>query len=280
MSVPEAPLRTTRHGLAPDGEGWFVLNARESRWRDYGPLGLSCSFEGKRPFRQLGVNLNVLPPGAPLGLYHRERHQEGFLVLAGECLAVVEGEERRLGAWDFLHSPGGTAHVLVGAGGRGAVVVAVGARGGRKGLAYLVDETARRHGACAERETSDYREAYARFPRPVRVQAPELPDLAAPSGLLPPGPRVRSPYFGLAYVFEADGDDYPEVGYTLAVLEPAGRAASTTPRPRRRTSSSAPASAWRSSRARSARSARGTSSIARPAPSTSSSAATGLPSSS
>ena len=57
-------------------------------------------YEGKRPFRQLGININVLEPGQPLGLYHREDHQEGFLVLAGECVLVVEDEQRALKAWD------------------------------------------------------------------------------------------------------------------------------------------------------------------------------------
>src|SRR6185312_15780635 len=124
VAVPEARLRATRFGLAPDGEGWFVLSAAESRWRD---------------FRPLGVNLNVLDPGEPLGMYHRESHQEGFLVLAGECLLIVEGEERMLRAWDFVHCPGGTAHAIVGAGDGPSVVLAVGARGGRKGLVYLRD---------------------------------------------------------------------------------------------------------------------------------------------
>ena len=93
----EAPLRETKFGLVADVDGWFVLNARDSRWRDYAPLEAACDFEGKRPFRQLGFNINVLEPGHSLGLYHRERHQEAFLVLSGECLLVVEGEKRRCG---------------------------------------------------------------------------------------------------------------------------------------------------------------------------------------
>ena len=126
-SVREAPFRETKFGLVHDEEGWFVLNAREARWRDYGPLGFSCSFEGKRSFKQLGFNVNVLPRGASLGLYHRENRQEGFLVLAGECLLIVEGETRPLRAWDFFHCPGGTAHMIVGAGDEPAVVLGVGA---------------------------------------------------------------------------------------------------------------------------------------------------------
>jgi uncharacterized cupin superfamily protein len=164
MGVFEAPLRSTRFGLVADSEGWFVLNAAESRWRDHGPLGFGCNFEGKRQFRQLGININVLHPGEPLGMYHRENHQEGFLVLAGECLLVVDGEERPLRAWDFFHCPGGTPHVLVGAGDGPAVVLAVGARGGRKGIVYLVEPRAERRGAGVDRETTKPVEAYARFP--------------------------------------------------------------------------------------------------------------------
>jgi uncharacterized cupin superfamily protein len=170
MGVPEAPLRSTRFGLVADSEGWFVLNVTESRWRDYGPLGFGCNLEGKRPFRQLGINVDVLHPGQPLGLYHRENHQEGLLVLAGECLLIVEGQERPLIAWDFFHCPGGTPHVLIGAGDGPSVVLAVGARGGRKGLVYLEEPVAQRHGVGVDRETTKPAEAYARFPHPERCQ--------------------------------------------------------------------------------------------------------------
>jgi len=170
MPVPEAPFRNTKYGLVADVDGWFVLNARDSRWRDYGPLGANCNFEGKRPFRQLGININVLNPGEPMGLYHRENHQEGFLVLAGECLLLVEGEERTLKAWDFFHCPGGTAHIILGAGNGPAVVVAAGARGGRKGLCYLVDAVALKHEAGVDEETAKPGEAYARFPPSTRTR--------------------------------------------------------------------------------------------------------------
>jgi uncharacterized cupin superfamily protein len=178
MAVPEASLRTTKFGLVPDGDGWFVLNARDTRWRDYGPLGAACDFEGKRPFKRLGLNLNILLPGEPMSMYHRERNQEGFLVLAGECLLVVEGEERSLRAWDYVHCPGGTEHVIVGAGDGPAVVLAVGARGGRKGVVYLVDAAALAHGAGVEEETTKSAEAYARFPPSSRSPYREgwLPD--------------------------------------------------------------------------------------------------------
>jgi uncharacterized cupin superfamily protein len=179
LTVPEIPLRETRYGLVADGEGWFVINARESRWRDAGHFGLFCNFEGKRRFRQLGINLNVLEPGQPIGMYHRELHQEDFLVLAGECLLIVEGQERKLRAWDFVHCPPETNHMIVGAGSGPAVVLAVGARGGRKGLVYPVDELAVAHRAGVESEATKSEEAYASFPAWARCRYHEgsLPDL-------------------------------------------------------------------------------------------------------
>jgi uncharacterized cupin superfamily protein len=165
MGVPELPLRETKYGLVADSDGWFVLNARDSRWRDAGHFGRYCDFEGKRPFRQLGINVSVLRPGEPIGLYHRERAQENFLVLAGECLLLVEGQERTLRAWDFFHCPGGTNHMLIGAGSGPAVVVAVGGRGGRKGIVYPVDDLALAHEAGVEQETTKPKDAYRPFPR-------------------------------------------------------------------------------------------------------------------
>jgi uncharacterized cupin superfamily protein len=179
MTVREVLPRETRYGLVNDGDGWFVINARESRWRDAGHFGRYCNFEGKRRFRQLGINVNVLQPGQPIGLYHRERAQEGFLVLAGECLLLVEGEERLLRTWDFFHCPEGTAHMIVGAGNGPSIVLAVGARGGRKGIVYPVDALALAHDAGVERETTKPEEAYRRFPSFSRCHYEEgwLPEL-------------------------------------------------------------------------------------------------------
>jgi uncharacterized cupin superfamily protein len=100
-------------------------------------------------------------------MYHWEADQEGFLVLAGEALLVVEGEERPLRRWDFVHCPAGTRHTIVGAGDGPSLVLAVGARDRSTGEgwgAYTVDEAALRHGAGVERETTVPNEAYARFP--------------------------------------------------------------------------------------------------------------------
>lgn len=170
MAVPEVPLRETKDGLVADGDGWFVINATESRWRDAGPFGCYCDFEGKRRFRELGFNVSVLEPGQAIGLYHRELAQEGFLVLAGECLLLVEGEERPLRTWDFVHCPGGTNHMIVGAGSGQSVVLAVGARGGRKGLVYPVEPLALKHGVGVERETTKPQEAYEALPAFTRCR--------------------------------------------------------------------------------------------------------------
>jgi uncharacterized cupin superfamily protein len=169
--VAEARLRAATHGLTPEGDGWFVVNAREARWREWEGFGVYCQFEGKRRFPQFGINVSVLEPGESLGLYHAEpRAQEDFLVLVGECLLVVEDEERPLRAWDFFHCPPGTAHMIVGAGTGRSVVVGVGARGRRHGgIVYPVSEVAARNGVSVASETRDAAEAYRPFGFPKRV---------------------------------------------------------------------------------------------------------------
>ena len=169
----------SKHGLVADVEGWFVVNAREARWDDWGPLGVCCTFEGKRRFPQLGINVSVLEPGQSLGRYHAENAQEDFLVLAGRCVLIVEEEERELRAWDFIHCPPGTRHIIVGAGEGAAVVLAVGARGvGRRGLVYPVSAAAAKHGVSVKEEARDPAAAYGDLPRRRRVSYREgwLPD--------------------------------------------------------------------------------------------------------
>lgn len=165
--VPEAPLERNETGLAPAAEGWFALNARDARWSWDGRSACS-EFEGEFEFQQIGIFMRVLAPGVPMGLYHRETDQEAFLVLAGEALLVVEGEERPLRQWDFFHCPPGTQHTIVGAGEGHCVVLAVGSREHQWGEdwgAYTVDETALRHGAGVREETSDRAKAYAGAPK-------------------------------------------------------------------------------------------------------------------
>jgi len=153
----------SKNGLVVDGEGWFVVNARESRWRDEGPLGSYCTFEGKRRFPHFGINISFLEPGERIGMYHREDGQEAFLVLAGECTLIVEGKERRLTTWDFFYCAPRTEHIIVAAGDQSAVVLAVGARGRGVGggIVYTVCQAAARYGASVVRETAKSAIAYA-----------------------------------------------------------------------------------------------------------------------
>jgi uncharacterized cupin superfamily protein len=179
--VPEARLDSTEHGLVPDREGWFVLNAREARWLYREGRSAICIFEGEPEFSQVGINVGVLGPGEPMAMYHWEADQEDFLVVAGEALLIVEGEERRLRQWDFVHCPPETNHVIVGAGEGRCVVVAVGARERSTGPewgAYTVDDAALRHGAGVEEETTDAKQAYARFRQrePTRYREGWLPE--------------------------------------------------------------------------------------------------------
>jgi uncharacterized cupin superfamily protein len=169
--VPESKLEQTEHGRVPKGDGWFVLNMRDAEWRHADGRGaLSVvldDFEGERQVGQLGVNAFVLGPGEPMAMYHWEADQEDFLVVSGEGLLIVEGEERPLRAWDFVHCPPKTKHVIVGAGSGPCLVIAVGARahdGQPDSLGFPVDEAAKRHGASVEEDTMDGGAAYATVP--------------------------------------------------------------------------------------------------------------------
>ena len=171
----EAKLERTDAGLVPASDGWFVLNAMDARWvhregrGESAPLTGWTDDEAEAWFPQLGVNLVVLGPGEPLGMYHWEADQEGLLVLSGEALLVIEGEERLLRAWDYVHCPPGTSHTIVGAGAAPCAILAVGAREHQTGAwgGYVADEVALRHGAAHTEETDDAAVAYARFPAPV-----------------------------------------------------------------------------------------------------------------
>jgi uncharacterized cupin superfamily protein len=167
--VPEAQLESTEQGLVAKSDGWFVLNARDSRWYHVHGRGAFCDLEGDREFTQVGINVQVLAPGEAMAMYHWEADQEDFLVVSGEALLIVEGEERPLRAWDFVHCPPETKHTIVGAGDGQCVVIAVGARQHQEGPdwgGYTVDEVALRHGAGVEQETNIPEEAYA----PVRAR--------------------------------------------------------------------------------------------------------------
>ena len=167
--VPEAPLEGSDGGLVPQGEGWFVVNARAARWfdSDFGPF-TRFEGEGDAKFKLIGINIGVLQPGQPACMYHAEDEQENFLVLSGECLLLVEGEERRLSAWDFVHCPPWTAHVFVGAGEGPCAILALGTRL-TDGLVYPVSELAAKYGASVEKETTSGQDAYAKYGQPVET---------------------------------------------------------------------------------------------------------------
>ncbi len=159
-------MERTAAGLVPAGDGWFVVNSRDGRWTHADGRGARLTFEGEGDawFPQTGIGLFVLEPGEPMGMYHREADQEDFLVIAGEALLIIEGEERPLRRWDFVHCPAHTDHIIVGAGESACTVLAIGAReheGEPGALVYPVNEVALRHGAGVESESEDGREAYA-----------------------------------------------------------------------------------------------------------------------
>jgi uncharacterized cupin superfamily protein len=171
-----ARLTQTPGGLVPEGPGWFVLNAREARWLT-GTFGAYTRFEGEDRFPSIGVNIGVLEPGQPACYYHGEDEQEDFLVLSGECLLLIDGEERPLRAWDFVHCPPWTEHVFVGAGDGPCAVLAVGTRL-TDSVVYPASDLALRHGAGVTRETRDPATAYADLPDDVEIpyQPGWLPD--------------------------------------------------------------------------------------------------------
>jgi uncharacterized cupin superfamily protein len=179
--VSEAQLEQTESGVVPAGDGWFVVNARQARWRHREGRGEALYFDADPEFPQVGINLFVLGPGEPMSMYHWEADQEDFLVLSGEALLIIEGEERQLRPWDFVHCPPETKHVVVGAGQAPCVVLAIGAREHQDGPGwggYTVDDVALRHGAGVEKETNDPKQAYSRFasPQPTPYREGWLPE--------------------------------------------------------------------------------------------------------
>jgi uncharacterized cupin superfamily protein len=185
--VPEAPLEDTGNGLVPAGQGWFVMNAREGRWfqragRTSIPLTGCDEFEAETYFPMLGMSLQILHPGESNSMYHWETEQEDFLVLWGEAIAIVEGQERPLKQWDFVHCPPETRHVFVGAGDGPCGILAASSRQFQKDGPwgyYTVDDAARRHNACPDVETQDGEVAYANVPdsQPSRYDEGWLPRL-------------------------------------------------------------------------------------------------------
>jgi len=175
VAAEEANVKRTEHGLAAADDGWFVLNAADARWMRSEIAGQWTDFEPPEGFEHYGIGVHVLQPGQPNGKYHAENVQEDFLVLSGECILIVEDEERHLKAWDFFHCAPGTHHIIVGAGDGPCAILMAGLRGEGKELHYPVSEVAGRCGASSPEETDAPRVAYSDWPgeyEPVRASWP------------------------------------------------------------------------------------------------------------
>jgi uncharacterized cupin superfamily protein len=169
----EARIERTEAGIVPADDGWFILNLAEIGWETVPGGGTWCSFESpaaRSPL--LGIGVHVLPPGEAPGFYHAESNQEGFLVLSGECVAIVEGQERRMGPWDYLHCPPGTAHITIGTGDAPCAILMVGTRSPDQTVHYLPDPAAARHGAAVPVATDSAKEAYAQRPPFTPARSP------------------------------------------------------------------------------------------------------------
>jgi uncharacterized cupin superfamily protein len=145
---------------------WFVRNLRDAKWWDRGPRGFVTDLVGDDD-AQVGANVFVLGPGQPMSMYHWEADQEGFLVISGEALLIVDDEERPLRQWDYFHCPPDVPHTIVGAGSGRSTILAIGAREKQAGPdwgGYPYSELAMKHDASAEEETTEPTVAYARFP--------------------------------------------------------------------------------------------------------------------
>ena len=177
MPIEEARSEETPYGRHITSDGWFVLNLGDAlAVRNEEKGGAVFPLESKDArFRDFGINVHVLWPGEPNGLYHAETGQEGFLVLSGECTLLVEEEERTLRQWDYVHAPAETRHIFVGAGDGPCAILMIGARPEVETLHYPVSAVAAKYGASAANETYDPDEAYADWPgeyRPVRLRWP------------------------------------------------------------------------------------------------------------
>jgi len=154
---------------------WFVRNVRDAQWWDRGARGFVADLVGDDD-AQVGVNLFVLGPGEPMSMYHWEADQEGFLVLSGEALLIVDDEERPLRQWDYFHKPPRVSHTIVGAGSGPSAILAIGAREHQDGPdwgGYPVSDVAMKHDAASREATNDPKVAYGRFPGRQPGEFPE-----------------------------------------------------------------------------------------------------------
>ena len=162
MTVPEARMTDTDAGAQVASEGWFVVNLADAAGARTPDLGAYMPLDTRdNQFPQFGINVHVLEPGEPNGMYHREDAQEGFMVLHGECLLIVSDEERPMRQWDFFHCPPGVDHIIVGAGEGPCAVLMIGRRGEEfDHVEYPFSEVAGRHGGSVPTEGVAREHAY------------------------------------------------------------------------------------------------------------------------
>lgn len=173
--MQEAHIEKTPEGQVPAAGGWFILNLGEMAWETVPGFGVWCDFDGPEHDSNtpgIGVHIHVLQPGEAPGYYHAEEAQEGFVVLSGECIAIVEGQERRMRQWDYLHSPPGTEHT-VGTGDEPCAILMFGSPVPSREVEWIANETAARCGASVARTTGRHTEAYGDLPEPGRVRRPK-----------------------------------------------------------------------------------------------------------
>ncbi|MCW2993346.1 MAG: cupin protein [Conexibacter sp.] len=159
----------TDEGLVPEGEGWFILSPGDAAWTAIEGGGAWLEFQAEGVPNQIGAGLHRLPAGESTGLYHVEANQEGFLVLEGKCLVIVEDEERTMNRYDYFHCPPETEHLMVGASEEPCVLFVFGNRIAR--ARYRTNAIAARYGFSVEQDTDDSREAYGQREF-TRVPAP------------------------------------------------------------------------------------------------------------
>ena len=165
--VTEARLEPVASGLAPVTPGWFIVNAADAAWTNNESYGGVCIFESdefvlrgrpdltayEKP--NAGFTIRVVPPGQPSGLYHAESVQEDFLILMGECVLIIENQERHLRAWDFVHCPPMTGHTFVAKETGPCVILATGNRRDDLERVSLRSEVALRYEAGSDVDTEN-----------------------------------------------------------------------------------------------------------------------------
>jgi uncharacterized cupin superfamily protein len=154
----------------------FVVNLADAPAFRHPAAGAIVMLEHPdRPFPELGINIRILQPGQTNAYYHSENQQEDFLVLGGRCTLILDGGERELRTWDFVHCPAGTRHAFVGAGDGPCWILMAGARRADERFEYPIDATAAKHGASVAQRTQDPDVAYADRPGDWEPTRPPWP---------------------------------------------------------------------------------------------------------